>query len=74
METVFLWLVLCFDGSACADSQVLQIDAFVGESASGDCDKRLGAVSSNIEAAGLAPVTRKACKTLAQFEREGVES
>lgn len=72
-KPMFLWLVLCFDGSACTDSQVLQLDSFVGPAALDDCLGQKKAMRAGLEALPMAPVQKLGCRTQSEFERSGVE-
>jgi len=73
VKPLFLWLVLCFDGQACTNSQVLQLDNFAGPAALGDCLDRKKAMRAGLDALPLAPVQKLGCRTLIEFERSGVE-
>lgn len=69
METIFLWFVLCLDGSACTDVQVYQIDSFKGKAAMTDCkarEKEEYAKRAHGKVAFL-----MGCKSERQFNRKG---
>lgn len=69
--TIYLWLVLCLDGAACTDAQVFQVDHFSGTSAKTDCEDIQRQRRAELTAANLKQ-WKFGCKTLAQFEKEGV--
>lgn len=73
METVFLWLVLCIDGKPCQNAQVYQMDSFVGAAARSDCEENRKSISTRLTKAAP-PGSRLGCKTLIEFNRDGVES
>jgi hypothetical protein len=73
VKPMFLWLVLCFDGQACTDSQVLQLDTFEGDARLADCLAQKEAMRAGLDALPLAPVQKLGCRTLVEFERSGVE-
>jgi len=73
VKPLFLWLVLCFDGQACTNSQVLQLDTFEGDAALSDCLDQKKAMRAGLDALPLAPVQKLGCRTLVEFERSGVE-
>lgn len=72
IPTVFLWLVVCFDGSACTDSQAYQIDHFEGAPAYTDCDSQADARAAQYQAAPDLPHWRLYCATVEEFEKEGI--
>lgn len=72
METLFLWLVVCLDGAPCTNSQVYRIDSFTGVAADDDCTREMGRLTFNLVNVANVPGQRVGCKTLAQFEREGL--
>lgn len=39
MEKIYLWFVLCLDGSACTSVEVYQLDSFTGPAAMADCKR-----------------------------------
>lgn len=71
MEIIYLWLVLCLDGDKCTDAQVFRIDSFKGDAAVTDCQDSQRKQRAAMTAANLKQ-WRLGCKTLAQFEQEGV--
>ena len=71
METMFLWLVLCLDGAACTNVQVYQIDRFEGPAAVFDCDDIADARAAELQTSALKN-WRLGCRTVADFEREGI--
>lgn len=70
-DTMFLWLVLCLDGSACTDAQVYQVDIFTGPAAVFDCDGQQKARAADLKKSGLLN-WRIGCKTVADFDKEGI--
>lgn len=71
-QTVFLWLAICFDGSACRDAQLFQVDAFEGPAAVTDCDALADARAAQYQQAADLPHWRMRCATVAGIEKEGI--
>lgn len=71
LEPVYLWLVLCLDGSACTDAQVYQLDKFQGPAAVFDCDDQADRRAAELQTHTL-PDWRIGCATVRDFDREGV--
>lgn len=71
-QTVFLWLAICFDGTACRDAQLFQVDQFDGPAAVTDCDKLADARAAQYQQAPDLPHWRMRCATVAQIEKEGI--
>ena len=69
MEIIYLWFVLCLDGSACTSVEVYQIDSFKGKAAMADCkreEKKQFAARAHGKQTFL-----MGCKTETQFNRQG---
>lgn len=71
-QTIFLWLAICFDGSACRDAQLFQVDQFDGPAARTDCGKRGKARAAEYSQAPDLPEWRLRCATVAELERDGI--
>jgi hypothetical protein len=69
METVYLLFVLCL-GADCESGHVFVEDKFSGVAAVSDCDKRAEVMA--VKHASDKREWRIGCRTLAQFENEGV--
>lgn len=68
-ETIYLFFVLCFNAE-CTTGSAYVVDQFHGVAAVTDCDDRADALAVSHQ--GDTRAWRIGCRTLAQFNAEGV--
>lgn len=70
VATVFLWLTICLDGSACTEWDAYRIASFDGPSASADCDAMADERAAQYAKAPDLPEWRLSCGTEQAFHMD----